>query len=217
MSWFATGYDAIVEEDTRKKDASRVSRFWMPQDAEKVVTFVDDDTTPREVIHDGQKYKLEVPFVVKEHQMQLNGHWRNFFTCLRPMGQTCPICENSDSRASQVAVYTVIDHSEWEDRNGTKHKDELKLYVVKTSSSTYKLLQKLASKRKGLRGCTVTISRLGDKSPNVGNSYDFEEKVELDESIQAYNYLDCFAPKSADELEGIVGAVVAETEDPVPF
>ena len=30
--------------------------------------------------------------IIWEHNLQLNGSWRNWFTCVEPLGMKCPAC-----------------------------------------------------------------------------------------------------------------------------
>jgi len=205
--WWDTGYEVPAEEESGR--GKGIFRFYMPEQAKKPgfktkITFVDDDTKALELLADGKKVKIQLPFRCHEHQFHLNGHWRNWFTCLTPMGVGCPACK-AGNEASGIAVWTVIDHSVWTDKSGKTHKDELKLFVVKTTSAPFKLLKQQSEKRGGLRGCTYEVQRLGDKSPNVGDTFDFEEKKPLDAALQPFNYFEVFAPKSPAELIKVLG------------
>lgn len=225
MSWYQT--DGFENEIEKPAPRNTTRRFWIPVDADKEtkITFLDD-TTERYVMTDpesGKDVRVQLPVMLKEHQLRLNGHWRNWFTCLAPQGKPCPVCQSGDT-ARQIAAFTVIDHSRWKDKQGNWHQDEVKLWVVKTSSSTFKLIQKQAAKRKGLRGCVFTVSRLGDKSSGVGDNYEYEEKVDEAQlvdsdgnSLQPYNYLEVFKPKSGKELSAIVGGKAQEDEEAVDY
>jgi hypothetical protein len=63
----------------------KTRRFWMPPGSEKVLIFLDDE-----------------PFVFWEHNLKLNGSWRNWFTCLAPMGMECPLCKLADTTWEKV-------------------------------------------------------------------------------------------------------------------
>jgi hypothetical protein len=198
-SWFDTGSKAdealdreLESQEERRKNAtgSRLYRFWMPAGGEQYVTFVDGEMHP-------EGYAL--PFVFYEHQLKLNGSWKNWFTC---PGEGCPLCENGN-RPSLVAAYTVIDHNEWTDKKGNVHKDELKLFMAKPSVN--KILRKMARKKGGLRGWKVELTRGTSEDPSTGKQFDFEERVELPEDIQPGDYMSLFAPKSKDELAAVHG------------
>ena len=186
MSWMsAGGFDTDVVEPPKR--GSSIWRFYMKADGKsgtKEITFVDDvrgfyvftdesgDYLETPQFLDAEEAKklakklpdpakggpLRAPAVLMEHQLYLDGKWGNYFTCLRQMGKTCPICESGDN-ASQVAVFTIIDHSVWKDKGGNEHTDEIKLLWVKTSQAPYKLFQQQATKagRVGLRGVRYEV------------------------------------------------------------
>ena len=199
-SWMQRGYSAgdkakEAEEQRRNSGKGKTRRHWMRDGSETYLTFVDDD-----------------PAVFREHQFKLNGHWRNWFTCIQGIPhpetgkpQQCPACARGN-KSYFAAAYTVIDHSEWTDRDGNNHKDERRLLVVK--DEVYGLLSKQSGKRKGLVGARFEVSRTGDKSPNTGNVWDFEEKVDLgqygDEATPV-DYATEFAPLTAEVLAQVIG------------
>lgn len=197
--WYNTGEKAdevhqqeLENQEKRRKQLQEdmIHRFWMPVGAEQHITFVDDLTHPN-------GYPL--PFVFYEHQLHMNGSWKNWYTC---PGDNCPLCKHGD-RPSLVAAYTIIDHNEWTDKKGGVHKDEKKVLMAKPGVN--KLLRKYANKKGGLRGWKVEVMRKGSDSPNTGDSFDFETRVELKSDMQPYNYIEIFAPKSIEELESVFG------------
>lgn len=202
MSWYNTGDEAKKKVDAElerqeaareaaKKNAGLARRFWMPAGTEAFITFLDGPMHPN-------GYPL--PFVFNEHTMHLNGHYRNWFTCI---GEECPICGN-DFKPSVVSAYTVINHGEWTDKKGNVHKDELNILVAKPAVN--KMLRAAADKRGGsLRGWYVCVNRTSSESYATGNSFDFLEKRELDEELQPADYLELFAPKPKEELDKIFG------------
>lgn len=158
--------EAMAKEEHKAEQKSKgtVMRFWMPKDADNEITFLDGD------LQDGM---LDIPFYY-EHQVNMNGSWNNHFICTQDE-EPCPVCEGGHS-PSYVGVFTVIDHSEYTSKKDNKvYKDQVRLMVAKRDS--IKQLQKLAEKRGGLRGCRFDVSRTGDKSPAIGNVFDFTEKV----------------------------------------
>lgn len=167
---------------------SKVNRFFVPQDKEASVTFLDGN------LADGV---LDISFYY-EHNVNMNGKWNNFFICTQD-DEPCPICEGGSS-ASYVGVMTVIDHSEYvSKKDGKTYKDQIRLFVAKRD--TIKMLQKIATKRGGLRGCRFDVSRTGDKSPSVGSMFDFSEKYSEEalqkafgaEKTQPLNYAEILA------------------------
>jgi hypothetical protein len=180
--------EAFNKEEHRKEVQSKGKflRFWVPKDKESSITFLDGDLTP-----DGL---LENPFYY-EHNINLAGKWNNFFICTQDE-EPCPICQGGAS-ASYVAVFTVIDHSEYISKtDGQLKKDVVKLLVAKMDS--VKLLQKYALKRGGLRGCRFDVTRTGDKSPSIGSAFDFTEK--LVEADLVKKYAERSAPINYNEM-----------------
>lgn len=218
MAWYSTGEEAenFHDEDEAQRAANRdnVYRFWMPPpqivkgkqvDTLRYVTFVDPEKHP---VHD-----FKLPFVYLEHNMYLNGSWKNWFTCLKKDGD-CPLCASGD-RPYLAAAFTVIDHTEWKSKDGTEHKDELKLYIVK--SKVLKDLRRAMAKRGALRGWRVELARTQDTSPGTGEPKDFEEKIELPDVMQPFDYLELLAPKTKEELMEIIGEVDVENDEAVRF
>lgn len=162
---------AAVQEAEAKAQAAQdpntyayTSRFWVPQDGSGKVTFLDGDLD-----EDGLLDEL----TYWEHQLKMNGHWRNWFPCIQG-DENCPICEAGEKN-SLVAIFTIIDHGEWKSKKtGKTYKDQKKLFVCKKDG--LKRLRKLAGNHGGLRGVTFDISRIGSKSENTGDTFDFIKK-----------------------------------------
>lgn len=150
---------AAIDEEKKH----RVYRYRLPMDAEGQITFVDGGLD-----EDGL---LEIT-MYHEHNMQLNGSWNNWFVCVAET-EICPICEGG-GKPHLVGAFTVIDHPAWKDSDGKTHSNERRMFVAKRE--TLKQLQKIATKRGGLAGCTFDTARTGDKSASVGNMFDFVEK-----------------------------------------
>lgn len=218
MSWYNTGTageEALVREEKRREEAraasSRLYRFWLPSNASTHISFLDEETSP---------FGYDAPFTFMEHQLNLNGSWKNWFTCLAGMRDQdgtpieCPLCAGGDT-PYLAAAYTIIDHSEWTDKRGKVHRDEVKLFVVK--SQVLKILRKSAAKKKGLRGWFVEVARLDAQSANTGEQFDFEERRELDSKLVAPDYREAFAPKTREQLLEVIGEVQNESSEPIRF
>lgn len=183
-----------ADEKAAKAQEGYVNRFWMPKDAETTVTFLDGD-----IDEDGM---LDIPTYL-EHQLNLDGSWQNWFACTSET-EPCPICEGDDN-PTLVGVLTIIDHTEWESKkDGSTHKDEKKLFVCKRQ--TIKQLQKIATKRDGLKGITFEVSRVGEKAASVGDMFDFVQKKSPGilkkkyKDITPFDYEKVLAYETADEL-----------------
>ncbi len=200
--WMKRGYDAGNEEAEAQKSRRRggVQRFWLPQDKSATVVFLDGEDPP----------------VYREHNVQIDGSWKNWFTCIQGMkdskGQTmrCPACRAGNKPYMAVA-YTVVDRTEWKDKNGNQHKDEVKLLVVK--DGVFPLLEKMNTKRKGLTGCVVEVTRSKkENSASTGDIWDYEDKMpaadlkaEFPEAA-TLDYEKLLAPRTYDELVDIFGS-----------
>lgn len=169
MSFIKKGAAAAAAMEAQKAKQEQAQkgkafRFFIPTDTETAVTFLDGDLNDENII--------DIPMYY-EHQVHQGGHWRNWYVCLSEE-ESCPLCEGGDD-PSLVGALTIIDHTEWKDKQGNMHKDERKLFIAKYG--TIQTLQKMAEKRGGLAGCTFDVYRGSDKkSPNVGDTFDFTEK-----------------------------------------
>ena len=115
--WWQTGLGDNVDNAHKKQERRKgPPRFWMPNDTNKEVTFLDD-----------------AGFCFWEHNFRANGHFRNWVICLveNKIESRCPFCENG-THAYYVGMFTVIDHDPWEDKKGNVHKDVLKVFPAKT-------------------------------------------------------------------------------------
>jgi len=200
MSFIKRGKAAQQEMAKQQAKAEQASkdkafRFYLPTGADTSVTFIDGDLNDEGI--------LDIP-MFHEHQVHMNGHWRNWFVCVQDE-ESCPLCEGGDEPAL-VGALTIIDHSEWKDKQGNEHKDERKLFIAKFS--TIQKLQNMATKRKGLAGCTFDVFRSSDsKSPNVGDQFDFTEKhtkgglkKKFKDAAEAYDYEEVLTYLPAAEL-----------------
>lgn len=188
LSFLKRGAAAVAEMDKEEKriEMSRkdkVFRFYLPDGGKGDITFLDGN------LKDGI---LDVPYYY-EHKQFMNGRHDNFFICTQDE-EPCPICEGGGT-ASYVGILTVIDHSEFTSKRDNKvYKDTIKLFVAKRD--TIKLLQEMAVKRGGLRGCRFDVSRHGDKSPNVGSAFDFTQKFTEAELKQMFPPIKSYDGKS---------------------
>ena len=170
-SWMVgTGLETDMSGDPR--GSGSFLRYWMPKStSRKLVFLTDGDKAP----------------VIWEHQVQLNGSWKNWFTCLQPLGRPCPLCQfaaanNNKYSRSKVCLFTVIDTAEFTDKNGKARKNERRLFVAK-QKITEKLKRRcsrLMEKGLNLRGALFEVYRTGDdQSPGTGEDFEYVEHVDL--------------------------------------
>ena len=188
MSWFNN--DSAFKSET----SDRVRRFWMKNDTERMITFVD----PATINFNGTE--IPTPIQYMEYNLNMNGHWRNWFT--RPTDDSQDFLKELGHRASKVAALTVIDHSEWPDRKNNTHKAEVVMYVVKRSSTVWKQIERFYSTHGSLQGQKFRISRMGDKSPGAGSLLEHvgQSEVYNPEIHKPYDYFEILKPKTRDEL-----------------
>lgn len=183
------GYDAFAkkEEEYEERAKSFVNRLWLPADSSTRIVFLDDD-----------------PPIIEEHQVKIDGDWRHWFTCLRILGEACPICDGTDNKPSTVGFYTVIDLAEWTDKRGGTHKNEVKLFPAKFK--TLQVLKKLSSKRGSLEGAMFEVTRTSSDAPNTGDVFDYERKLtkaeilELNPDAKPFDYAEILKPRSAADI-----------------
>lgn len=156
-NWWDEGYD---KEEAEKEQSSRSSglprRLWLPPEKGAEITFLTDK-----------------PLKIREHNLKLDGHWRNWHTCNRQ--KSCPLCR-SNNTPYLAYMWLIIDHSVWNDRDGNEHKDEPRLFVAKARIAAR--YDRMREKKDGLRGCRVEIYRTDSDSANVGNEIEFMEKYD---------------------------------------
>ena len=209
--WMKKGADAkkaFAHEETkaeeRKAEQGKMWRFFVTPDRDAKITFLDGKLDAEGM--------LDV-MVYYEHRIRINGEWHNY-VCTGEVDQSqpCPICEKGDKPAF-VGVMTVIDHTVHTIKNGPNAGKTIantrKLFVAKRT--TIKALTKLAVKRGGLAGCSFDVSRSGDKTPAVGETFDFTEKftklqaiadkydLKL-EDVQPANYEDEISYRTPEQL-----------------
>lgn len=169
----AKAQEAIKKEEAQAKqrmeDSDKLWRFYIPQNelnAERTITFLDGVLE-----EDGM---LTCP-TWYEHTVQLNGRWQNLI-CVGHE-EPCPMCENGDNRTI-MAGFSIIDHTPYTIKKGKNAGDTIensrKLFVP--TRTTLGVLQSYAAKRGGLKGWTVGVTRTKDKSPRVGDVFDFLEQ-----------------------------------------
>lgn len=187
------GYEEFKkkEEEQEEKQKNYVARFWLPPEASTKIVFLDDD-----------------PPIIEEHQLKIDGDWRNWFTCLRIIGEACPICDVLESPPYTVGFYTVIDMAEFTDRRGNERKNERKLFTPKFKA--LQMMKRFSAKRGSLKGCVFEVYRSSKDSFNTGDVFDFEGKLDEDEikklnvDVSPFDYAEILKPKTVAELKRIL-------------
>lgn len=179
------------EKEYEERQKNYVNRFWLPPEGNTKIIFLDDN-----------------PPILEEHQLKINGDWRHWYTCLRVIGEACPICDILQDQPYTVGYYTIIDTAEWTDRKGQKHVNERKLLAVKFKA--LQMLKRLSAKRGSLVGCVFDVYRSSKDAFNTGDVFDYEGKLEpeqikrLNPDAEPYDYAKILEPKSPAELKKLL-------------
>ena len=220
-SWFNN-------DDVGAPTTQKIHRFRVPEGESKEFTFLDGATI--DLTLDGDIHKdVPTPIRLSEYRVTVPknfmsnlpsslqgsaqilldrlgfkaGSWSNFSTLPAPDAQD-PLRDHE--RPSNIVVFSVIDHSSWTSPQGKTYVNQKRLFVAKRNSPAWGILQRQMERmsKKGFdsfRGCRFETSRHGDKSPAVGNSFDFIDRVEDLESLeQPYDYGQVLAPKEHADL-----------------
>lgn len=174
-SWYDQGYTGMKKEEERISQLGGPQRVWVkPQTAGEFV-FIDDE-----------------PFCFYEHNPKMNGHWRNWITCVKGMADSAPCCDEIGEKTRYyVGYFTVVDCSKWTDKKGNTYQYEVKFLPAKL-----KTLKKFKRKKEdriqaggsGLIGCLYKAHREDDKSPSIGDEFEFQREVDLAKLFQVANY-----------------------------
>lgn len=209
--WWEEGDEAeVIEKAKEEMDQPRLWRFYLPAEKSNEITFITD-----------------LPFIYHEHNMQIDGSWKHWFTCKK---KNCSLCRSGNSNYRAYA-YLVIDHSEWTDKDGNEHKDELRLFVCKTRVASR--LMKIREKKGTMRGVRVEAYRSEKRASNVGDTFTVEEVYSgkdlqrlkwwskdiaaLDEMLNGGDrrreWAKLLPVKSDDELANVVSKVADEPDE----
>jgi hypothetical protein len=176
------------------------------------------------------------PVFLREHEMQdpVSKKWSVHFTCIDGVGQeSCPACEKGGDRikTSFIGVCTVIDTKEYvSPATGKKYVMDKKLLVMK--NTTQEIIKKIRSvSAKGnlkfavldhTRTKETLEERIGETIVWGGRANketilkrlqahgkDKEKDFNIDEYLKPFDYLTIFAPRTAAEIERLIGMAPA--------
>ena len=197
--WFDTGYEGLDKADKeyekRAPDDNELRRVWLKPGQEIELVFETDE-----------------PACLWEHQLNMDGHWRNWFTCRRDMEDGCHICDHENDNPAYIGAYVARDMTGWKNKKGElRGVGRRVLYVGKRK--TLKQLKSLKEKRearglRGLKGVRFSITRSDSSSPNCGDLFDAlgdEDMAALPEAGPMPNLREYFAPKTHAELQALFG------------
>lgn len=166
-SWYSTGFSKDSGNGKSDMFTWDPDRVWMPAKDSRDFVFCDD-----------------APFTFDEHNLKLNGNWKNWITCLAPVTEdgepNCCQIAGKDSRY-RVSMLTIVDTSKWTDKKGVTRQYEIKVLPAKfkTSQKLDRKVTDLAKDGKSIVGRLYKVTRETDKSPAVGDDYEFTREVDM--------------------------------------
>lgn len=196
-----TGVDQNMDAGTRKP-SSAGTRFWMPKGSSKEIIFLTDGSGP--LPYGPPKIFEHNPPIGQGKQ-----RWMNWFTCVESITGKgkCPLCQFAEShngvgRRYAGMFFSIIDTTEFEDRSGQLRKNTKRLLVAKRDTTELigrKYLARVEAGEK-LRGAMFRVHRSNsDKSPSVGDDYEFMKMVDLKDypESEPFDYAEMLKPDLA--------------------
>lgn len=204
--WYLKGKDGQKRADQedaaakkRREEKSGPWRFRLKNDESAKIIFLDNPE-----------------FFFYEHSEKIG---RDFVTatCIGS-DDNCPACD-AGFNPSYVVVCSVLDLRKYEDREGTVHKIQKKLFIGK-SKAREKLLKQFQKRNNKLRFAAYEMSR-GSSLNECATGEDFEflkyidpkslaplikgEDMTLKELVTPFDYEKLLSPKTAKELRKLFG------------
>ena len=162
-----------------------------------------------------------------EHNLKnpQTGFWDTFTGCVKEF-DNCPVCEVSGRESYYALYFSVLDFTEFETRDGTKHDFSRKLLVVKPAQQKkfIRAFNKAEKDGMTLRGAVFETTRDGDKDSSIGNDIEYiehmdeeelatyirswkdkEGKKQTEDCSEPYDYEALFEEPDADKLRALVG------------
>lgn len=172
-SWLTQGFGGVKGEQERVESMYGPKRFFLKEGQKAKVVFLDDE-----------------PACIHEHNPKINGKWDQYFTCIKESNPDNPVCceiLGHDTRR-YVGYFTIVDCTQFKDKNGNIHQFEVKLLPCRLQS--LKLFQSKKDDKDGrLKGRIYNVNRSDKKQQNIGNDWDYDKDVESwDKLFAVANY-----------------------------
>lgn len=224
-NWFETGTQGVEREKVERENRRLIPwRFFLKVGQTSRVVFLDDFTRTRAVELPGSGEVIKqplVPFCFSEHNLTIDGDWKNWLTCVAKITPPCPLCSAGHYKY-YIGMYSVL--ASYEDDNGIERWTK-KLFAAKIDGIERVRLKQTQYAKDGripdkqFQHCMFHVSRASERSVVTGDDLEFIRKLTRDEvaallpqpqqgqepiSIDPYDYEKLFAPKSRDELETLL-------------
>lgn len=174
-SWYNQGYDGMKKEEDRISTMGGPNRIWIKPGTSCDFVFVDDE-----------------PVCIYEHNPKIDGSFRNWITCVKGIYDEAICCDEMGEKTRYyVGYYTVVDCSKWTDKKGNTYQYEVKFLPAKLKTLKKfkrKKEDRIAAGAGGLAGCLYKATREDEKSPNVGDEFEFTRTVDMEKLFQVANY-----------------------------
>lgn len=215
VDWMSKGEDSAkvfeqekAAQEKRRQEQGKAFRFYLKETKkgsgvyeEAPLLFVDGDLGPKGylipprfyehgyIFHQGDYHNIVCPEQTLPHKAKEDPSYK------------CPLCEAGD-KPYLASLFTVLDLRPYKsEKTGKVIEFTRKLFVAKPQ--TFELLNKLAAKRGGLGGCRFDVSRSNKKSPQVGDVFDFQEKLTDLAALKA-KYTISYTSKKDGKEENVV-------------
>lgn len=213
MSWYQKGEEgqkAVKDfEDDRASKIGGAYRLWIPPGGSAEFTFLDTEG-----------------FFFKEHNYYHQKSWMNWETCIQDIGEEdCPFCD-AGIRVYYECVFSIVDHSEFESKkNPGKIISNTKKLLVLRSTARKKILRKRDQQDGNLKYVRMSTHRDDSKECSTGEDFEIIQRYTKEEMmamaptefmgqaitpeswLEPFDYIKIFQPKTAAQLERIIGRV----------
>ena len=208
-----TGVDQNMDDPNALSGGQGGQRLWIPKGGTKNLIFLTEGNGPLPY----------GPPLIFEHNFPLGvgkKRFQNWLPCIEPLGVTCGLCEwanthDGSGRRYKGMYFTVLDLSQWTDKQGNVHKMSKKLMVAKKDTKEKLERRYLTRLEAGscLRGALFRATRgSSDKSPSVGDDFEFVQMVDLrqipEEFREPIDYIEFLGLNKTEELKKRVADAV---------
>ena len=165
MSWYNQGFSAVREENQRRdiERAADVDRFYLKQGDTCSLVFIDDE-----------------PFTINEHTVYRRGSKdKDPLTCMSKVHPDDPVCctRLGPKTAGLTGFLTVLDGTKYPSKRDPNKYYQYGLKLFPGKGIALSVLDRKKTDRTTLTYTKCKVTRDGDKTPQVGNEFEFGEVI----------------------------------------